>query len=132
LIFSSLTTLLSSNRINIVPTNKLPPPPPDEQVTNKQQLPDHFTLEQNYPNPFNPNTAISYSLPVNSTVLLKVYNVLGQEVSKLVDGTQEAGYQSIIFNGSNMPSGMYYYRLRVTDQLGKELFMSNKKLLLVK
>ncbi len=78
------------------------------------QLPGEFALAQNYPNPFNPTTAIGYELPVSSRVILRVYNVLGQEVNTLVDGIEDAGYRSVEWNSGTMPSGIYFYRIYAT------------------
>ena len=79
----------------------------------------------NYPNPFNPTTTISYELPSNSFVTLKVYDVLGREVKTLVNGYQEAGSHSVQFNGENLPSGVYLYRLTAPGvvQVKKMLMM---------
>jgi len=85
--------------------------------------PQAFKLEQNYPNPFNPTTAISYQLPAPSGVEgsavsfvnLKVYDVLGREVATLVDGARAAGVHTAHWDASSMPSGVYIYRLRVTE-----------------
>jgi hypothetical protein len=90
------------------------------------QLPNHFTLEQNYPNPFNPSTIITYQLPKNVVVTLKVYDVLGREVRTLVSGPQTGGIHSVTFNAGNMSSGVYFYRL----QAGA--YSQTKKLLLLK
>ena len=78
--------------------------------------PPAFALEQNYPNPFNPETAIVYILPETAHVSLIIYNVVGQEVRRLVDATQASGQQRILWDGkdasgSHVPSGVYYYRL---------------------
>jgi len=72
---------------------------------------DKFTLEQNYPNPFNPGTTISWQSPVSSRQVLKVFDVLGNEIVMLVNEEMEAGYHSIDFDGSNLPSGVYFYKL---------------------
>jgi hypothetical protein len=93
--------------------------------------PKEFKLGQNYPNPFNPTTNITYSLKENSKVILKVYNMLGQEIKTLVNGFQEAGNKSIIWNGKNdlgesVPSGCYIYRIEAGN------FVSSQKMLLMK
>jgi len=95
-------------------------------VANERSLPTEFALEQNYPNPFNPSTVINYQIPVNSWVTLKVYNMLGQEVTTLVDGIQEVGYKSVEFYSSTLPSGIYTYRLQAGT------FIDVKKMLLLK
>lgn len=73
--------------------------------------PESFSLEQNYPNPFNPNTLINYELRVAGNAILKVFDVLGNEVAVLVNEKQNAGSYSVNFDGANLPSGVYYYRL---------------------
>lgn len=90
------------------------------------QPPTMFVLHQNYPNPFNSITTIQYAIPEENYVTLKVYNVLGQLVTILVDEVQSAGYKTVNFEGSNLQSGTYFYCL----QAGK--FVASKKLLLVK
>lgn len=71
-----------------------------------------YKLNQNYPNPFNPSTKISYSLPKDGYVALKVYNAIGAEVRSLVSGYQNAGSHELVFNAENLPSGVYFYTLR--------------------
>ncbi|MFZ1082004.1 MAG: T9SS type A sorting domain-containing protein [Candidatus Kryptoniota bacterium] len=93
---------------------------------NGNGIPDSYELLQNYPNPFNPSTIISYQLPVNGTVTLKVYDVLGREVKTLVNERQNAGSHSATFNGSNLPSGVYLYRLQAGN------FGKTKKLVILK
>ena len=78
-------------------------------------LPQEVGLEQNYPNPFNPVTTIQYQLPADTHVELTVYNTLGQQVETLVDGRVEAGTHEVSFDGSNLASGVYIYRLQ-TDR----------------
>ena len=89
-------------------------------------IPRAFSLSQNYPNPFNPTTHIRYSVPISHHVSLKVFNVLGQEVLTLVDGVQEAGNYVATFNGTDLTSGVYFYRL---ESGGVSL---SKKLVLLK
>lgn len=85
-----------------------------------------FMLGQNYPNPFNPSTIISYQLPANIFVSLKIYDVLGREVKTFVNGRQNAGTHNVTFNAGNLSSGVYFYRLTAGS------FSEVKKLLLVK
>jgi hypothetical protein len=87
---------------------------------------DEFRLYQNTPNPFNPSTTISYSLAKESRVTLKIYDVIGREVASLVDAMQPAGIQTVSFDGSNLPSGVYFYRIAAGT------FTDLKKLLLLK
>jgi len=76
---------------------------------NPAHVPDKFRLMQNYPNPFNPSTNISYQLPKSSFVTLKVYDILGNEITTLVNEEKSPGTYSINFNASNLPSGIYFY-----------------------
>lgn len=74
-------------------------------------VPAEFSLAQNFPNPFNPSTVIQYGLPKGSHVLLDVYNIIGQKVATLVNENQEAGFHQVRFSGTELPSGVYFYRL---------------------
>ncbi len=80
-------------------------------IRESENVPVRFTLYQNYPNPFNPATVISYRLPALSNVTLRVYDVLGREVAALVNEVEQAGTYEIHFDGSRLPSGVYFYRL---------------------
>ncbi|WP_456427271.1 choice-of-anchor Q domain-containing protein [Rhodocaloribacter sp.] len=76
-------------------------------------LPEEVSLAQNYPNPFNPGTEIRYALPEASFVRLLVYDVMGREVVRLVEGIEEAGLHAVRFDAANLTSGLYVYRLEV-------------------
>lgn len=76
-------------------------------------IPNTATLEQNYPNPFNPTTTIGYFLPTSSIIRLRVFDIYGREVALLVDGERQAGRHDVVFDGRNLPSGTYFYRLEV-------------------
>ncbi|MDZ7683646.1 MAG: T9SS type A sorting domain-containing protein [Fodinibius sp.] len=80
---------------------------------NSVEVPETFALEQNYPNPFNPSTSIPYALPRRAEVRITVYNVLGQRLRTLVDGERAAGSHEVQFDGSNLASGLYFYRIKV-------------------
>ena len=71
----------------------------------------------NYPNPFNPETTIRYALPHAGNVRLAVYDLLGQEVAVLVDGSRPAGHYTVRFDGGDLPSGSYVYRLQVGEEV---------------
>jgi hypothetical protein len=75
-------------------------------------IPDKFQLNQNYPNPFNPTTTISYSIPLASQILLRVYDILGNEVQILVDEYKKQGTHRVKFNSSNLSSGLYIYTIK--------------------
>jgi hypothetical protein len=89
-------------------------------------LPQNYILSNNYPNPFNPTTNIEYALPKEDKIILKVYNVIGQEVATLKNEIQKAGRYRVTFDGSKLASGVYFYRLQTSA------FNQVKKMLLVK
>ncbi|TSA26110.1 MAG: T9SS C-terminal target domain-containing protein [Ignavibacteriales bacterium] len=89
-------------------------------------IPDAYRLEQNYPNPFNPTTKIRYGLPKESNVVITVYNILGEEITKLVNDFQYAGFYEVNFGASNFTSGIYIYRISAGS------FMQLRKMLLIK
>ena len=89
-------------------------------------VPSVFALYQNFPNPFNPTTNINFSVPELSHVSLNVYNITGEEVFKMSDKVFESGNHTVKFDGSSLPSGIYFYRLRAGS------FVETKKMLLLK
>jgi hypothetical protein len=93
-------------------------------------LPKETKLEANFPNPFNPVTEIKYSLHEDAQVSLIVYDVLGREVETLVNGMETAGYKSVQFNASSLPSGVYFYRLSATGQTAS--YTDMKRMILMK
>jgi hypothetical protein len=100
--------------------------PPQAAEVPSGELPTVYSLEQNYPNPFNPTTEIRFALPGESRVVLTVYNLVGQEVRRLVDGNLSAGAHTVSFDGRDLPSGLYYYRIEAND------FTAIRKMLLLK
>jgi len=93
---------------------------------NSRQIPNEFALEQNYPNPFNPSTTISFSLPCSGFASLKIFDLLGKEVTTLVLKNFDAGDYSFKWDASSQPSGVYFYQLRAGQ------YSETKKLLLLK
>ncbi len=89
-------------------------------------LPKSYSLSQNYPNPFNPVTKINFAVPKKSFVTIKVYDMLGKETATLVNDTKDAGYYSVDFSGTNLSTGVYYYRIE------SEGFVDVKKMILIK
>jgi len=90
------------------------------------QAPSEFMLSQNYPNPFNPSTTIHYSIPKQSNVTLKVFDVLGREVTTLVNGQQPLGNYEVEFEATELTSGVYFYKIQTGD------FVETKRMLLMK
>jgi len=94
------------------------PEPPNEP------LPTAYALKQNYPNPFNANTVIEFALPVTRTAALRIYNIRGQLVSTLADGTLNAGDHRVSFDAAGLASGLYFYRLEVgSESIAKKLLL---------
>lgn len=115
-----------STSSNEVEARLLGEPPSKISVNNPTEIVYNYKLSQNYPNPFNPTTSINYQLKEKGFVSLKIFDMLGTEVASLVNENQEAGNYSVTFNASNLPSGIYIYRLTAND------FTSTKKLMLIK
>ncbi len=88
--------------------------------------PDDYQLNQNYPNPFNPTTEITFSTPQDGKILLEVYDLQGKKVATLVNGQRNAGFHSITFDASQLPSGLYFYKIEANG------FQSTKKMSLLK
>lgn len=95
-------------------------------VSDKNLIVSKFELEQNYPNPFNPSTVIRYQTAERSNVTLTVYNSIGQEISTLLNEVKSKGTFTIEFDGSNLPSGIYYFRLQAGN------FTDTKKMVLLR
>jgi hypothetical protein len=94
--------------------------------------PSDFSVSQNFPNPFNPSTNILYSLPDDSFIQLRIYDVSGRLVTELLNGAMEKGYHSVEFNGTNLASGIYFYHLLAKGNGDKILYTKIMKMLLVK
>ena len=95
-----------------------------KQLNNK--IPDNYQLEQNYPNPFNPTTTIKFSISKSSYVTLKVYDILGNEITSLLNENKIAGNYTVEFNAGNLASGIYFYRLQAGS------FTQTKKMILLR
>ncbi|MFQ5799889.1 MAG: carboxypeptidase regulatory-like domain-containing protein, partial [Bacteroidota bacterium] len=111
-------------------------------ASNDASLPKIYRLYQSYPNPFNPSSVIRYDMPYFSEVSLTVFNLLGQEVARLVDDRQEPGSYAVDFNAERLSSGLYFYRLeaepelttvgKVSDGDSNRKFIMTRKMLLIK
>ena len=91
-----------------------------------------FELQQNYPNPFNPATTIEYKIAEKSFITIKVYDLLGREAADLVSGEKNPGSYNVVFNGANLSSGIYFYRLNAVSGDGQITYEAVKKLMLIK
>ncbi len=95
-------------------------------VVEVEVVPDQYELSQNYPNPFNPSTTIRFSLPKLTQLRINLYNMLGELVETIAEGTYEAGYHKATLNAQNLPSGAYIYRIESNE------FVQVKKMILIK
>ena len=95
-------------------------------VEDEHSIPAEYTLSKNFPNPFNPRTTIKYAIPKSGEVSLIVYNLLGEEVTRLISENHQAGYHQVTWDASNMASGVYFYRLQAGD------FVQTRKMVLLK
>ena len=114
-----LGTVTADQHIHVVETTPT-------GVEDEEPIALRFELSQNYPNPFNPSTGIAYSVPVGSTVSLRVFDALGRDVATLVDGFVPAGTYHAAFDATSLSSGVYFYRLTAGT------FMNSKKLVVLK
>jgi hypothetical protein len=92
-------------------------------VAERYGLPVNYVLHQSYPNPFNPTTTIVYELPHEGLVRLEVFDVLGQLVERLIEGNQPAGYYRIPWDAADHPSGVYFYKLSISEFVGVRSMM---------
>ena len=93
---------------------------------NKNDIPSGFNLSQNYPNPFNPTTKIKFAIPEEGSVSIKIYNALGNEVKTIVNEQMKSGSYEVTFDASQLPSGIYFYKLQANS------FAATKKMVLLK
>jgi hypothetical protein len=93
---------------------------------NETNLPIEYALKQNYPNPFNPSTKIKYSIPQSSNVVLKVFDILGNEIETLVNEEKSVGIYEVQFDATGISSGVYFYTLTAGN------FVENKKMVLLR
>ncbi|HCA43370.1 MAG TPA: hypothetical protein DEP28_08985 [Bacteroidetes bacterium] len=98
----------------------------DNNSSSQSELPTEYSLSQNFPNPFNPVTTISYQIPTDGIVNLKVYDILGKEVATLVSEMKRAGSYQVVFNGNNLASGIYFYKIQSGN------FNQVKRMMLIK
>ncbi|MDX2127838.1 MAG: alpha-amylase family glycosyl hydrolase [Chloroherpetonaceae bacterium] len=122
---------LQAGEFRIYTSKKLPTPDQGIDVAlsvglDSRAIPRAFALEQNYPNPFNPSTSIRYSIPTAGEVSLKVFDILGREISTLATGRHDAGTFQVNFNAASLSTGVYFYRLTSGS------FSQTRKMLLVK
>ena len=94
-------------------------------INDDKFIPDEFSLS-NYPNPFNPTTTIVFELAKSGNVHLTVYDITGKEITTLIDGNIQRGSHEVIFDASNLATGIYFYQLKMGN------FVKSKKMLLVK
>lgn len=97
-----------------------------QDVTDEELLPTVYKLEQNYPNPFNPSTIIKFAIPERANVNIKIYDILGGEITMLINQEMDAGWYELKFNADNYSSGIFIYRMQAGN------YISTKKMLMVK
>jgi hypothetical protein len=95
-------------------------------ASQENHAPEYFTLYQNYPNPFNPTTNISYSIPTNSKVVIKIYTIAGREVETIENSVRSAGTYTITFDAKQLASGVYFYKLTANNHSATKKFVLMK------
>ncbi len=105
-----------------------------EIAEKENSIPAEFSLEQNYPNPFNPTTTIQFTLPEASKVTLKLFNILGRELTTLVDKEMESGVHKILFDAKDFASGVYFYHIQAksVNSDSRQVFVQWRKLMFLK
>ncbi len=93
-------------------------------------VPTQFSISQNYPNPFNPTTKINYDLPFDSKVSIVLFDLTGRQVASILNSSQQAGYQTVTFNGTNLASGTYFYQIIASGE--NQSFSKTLKMVSVK
>jgi hypothetical protein len=132
-ILSSVVAKNSFKKIKITPSSETPPPPPGGEATVTKEIPTDYLLEQSYPNPFNPSTRISYTLPVDSKVTLRIFDMLGREIVTLVQAEQNQGYRTVEWNAAGYTSGIYFYKLEAVSVADpNKVFTDIKKMVVLK
>ena len=121
---NTITEVHENNNIGFIPLMVSGATFIEEEM--KYPLPDQYGLEQNYPNPFNPSTKIKYSIPQSSKVIIKVFDILGNEIEILVNEEKQTGTYDLTWYSKNLPSGVYFYQLRAGE------FVQTRKMLLLK
>jgi hypothetical protein len=111
---------------NLLLASTISVPTAVNEAATQTNVPLQYKLNQNFPNPFNPSTTIRFQMPSKGFVTLKIYDMLGREVAMLVDGFQKAGLHDVKFDASNLPSGVYLYRITTGA------YTATKKLVLIK
>jgi hypothetical protein len=96
------------------------------------ETPKAFMLHAGYPNPFNSTSIIKYDLPEDANVRLALFNTLGQEVVRLTDGFENAGFKSATFDATLLPSGVYFYRMMATSAQSAQSYSNVRKMMLVR
>lgn len=123
----------------VLETQSTAPPPCDptkagitRHSEDNANMPSNYSMKQNYPNPFNPTTTFNYQLAQPGRVSLVIYDILGQEVKRLVDNSNDPGYYSVTWDATSASSGLYYARIIITAANGDEVYRDTKKVLLMK